>query len=82
MFSNKNFGIVIQPGTFFMINNNPVSRVQGSSVLSPTQSLALEFIIFCNLVLQFHVKKKKKKKTNPITDYLDRKIKYRKNCVL
>ena len=73
MFSNKNFGIVIQPGTFFMINNNPVSRVQGSSVLSPTQSLALEFIIFCNLVLQFHVKKKKKKKNKPDNRLLGQK---------
>ena len=44
-------------------------------VVAPTQSVELEFCICCILIIQFRVKKK----SNLITDYFDRKMKYWKS---
>ena len=40
----------------------------------PTQNVALEFFMWCILIIQFHVKKR----SNAITDNFDRKIEYLK----
>ena len=42
----------------------------GSSVVTPIQSVAPEFLICCILIIQFHVKKK----SSPITEYLAEKL--------
>ena len=53
------------------MNRNPSNDYYGNSVVTPTQSVALEFFIRCISIFQFHVKKNQTRSSITLTEKLN-----------